>query len=209
MTAQEGEREVESFYSTTYIFSTEELREYFTDEDFLQEMIKNTNEIKDKIEHINFKQDIKIPIAHIPKFELSQNHIEKIDLDKYKNINIMLKSDQEIDRYYIHLCIEGMIEKNEEFNELNLSRIDLEFGEVIAISEHMKQPMSSYFVLMKELVDIMWEVSLVGIGRGSAACYYTNFLLDIVQINPLKYDLPHWRFLTASRPELPDELTSL
>lgn len=204
LTAQEGEREVESFYSTTYIFSTEELREYFTDEDFLQEMIKNTNEIKDKIEHINFKQDVKIPIAHIPKFELSKNHIKKINLDKYKNINIMLKSDQEIDRYYIHLCIEGMIEKNEEFNELNLSRIDLEFGEVIAISKHMKQSMSSYFVLMKELVDIMWEVSLVGIGRGSAACYYTNFLLDIVQINPLKYDLPHWRFLTASRPELPD-----
>ena len=50
----------------------------------------------------------------------------------------------------------------------------------------------------------MWEISLVGVSRGSASCYYVNYLLDIVQINPIKYDLPHWRFLSKERIELPD-----
>lgn len=199
LTAQEGEREVESFYSTTYIFSTEELREYFTNEEFLQEMISNTNEIKNKLEPISFKQETQIPIAHIPEYQTSQKHVDMINMEKYPHIDEMFKSDRDIDRYYAHLCIEGMIEKNEEFNDQNLSRVDLEFSELLAISYQMNQPMTSYFVLMKEFVDLMWQVSLVGVSRGSAACYYTNYLLDIVQINAIKYDLPHWRFLSKSR----------
>lgn len=204
LTSSEGEREVESFYSTTYIFSEEELREYFTDELLLNELIANTLDIKNKMNPISFKQDTQIPIAHIPNYTPSIEHLQLIDEDKYPHIHEMTKSKRDIDRYYAHLCIEGMVDKKEEFNDENLSRVDLEFGELLAISYQMNQPMTSYFVLMKEFVDLMWKVSLVGVSRGSAACYYTNYLLDIVQINPIKYNLPHWRFLTKERPELPD-----
>lgn len=78
-------------------------------------------------------------------------------------------------------------------SETNLKRVDTEFNEILSISKQLGQPLSSYFVLMKEFVDLMWTVSLVGVARGSASCYYTNYLLDIVQINPIKYNLPHWR----------------
>ena len=202
LTAQEGEREVREFYATTYIFSEDELLEYF-EKDILDELIKNTNEIKDKISDINFEQQIQIPIAHIPKYKMN-TLFKDVDSDKYPYIHEIMHSDNEIDKYYIHLIAQGMSEKNEELNDTNLSRINLEINEILSISKQLGQPMTSYFVLMKEFVDLMWEVSLVGVARGSASCYYTNYLLDIVQINAIKYNLPHYRFLTKERPELPD-----
>ena len=98
-----------------------------------------------------------------------------------------------MDRYYLHLIGEGMKQHNQEFNNINLSRIDVELEQVWKISEKLNQPLSSYFVLTQDIVAMMWEVSLVGVSRGSASCFYTNYLLDIVQINAIDYDLPYWR----------------
>lgn len=202
LTSQEGEREVKEFYATTYIFSYDELLEFF-DKDTLEILINNTNYIKEQLEDIYFEQEIQIPVAHIPEYDRNKL-FDNVDKEKYPYIHEMINSSHNIDRYYLHLTAEGFISHNEEMNDENLSRINTEYFEILSISKQLGQPMSSYFVLMKEFIDIMWTISIVGVSRGSAACYYTNYLLDIVQINPIKYDLPHWRFLTASRPELPD-----
>ena len=199
--ASNGEREVAEFYATTYIMNRQELLEYF-EEDFLDELIKNTHHLMKTIEPITFAQETKIPKAHIPKFKLS-NYLKSF-YDKYEYIKKYSESEYEVDRYYLHLISEGMREKNEELNEENLSRINIELDELWNISERLKQPLSSYFVLTKELIDIVWEVSLVGVARGSASCFYVNYLLDIVQINPIKYELPHWRFMNKTKVEHAD-----
>src|SRR5699024_11653361 len=67
------------------------------------------------------------------------------------------------------------------------------------ISNKLQQPLSSYFVLTQDIVNMMWKISLVGTARGSAACYYTNYLLGIVQINPMDYDLPYYCFFSKER----------
>ena len=199
--ASNGEREVEAFYSTTYVMDRNELLEYF-EEEHLDKMISNTHYLKDTIKPISFEQKTRIPKAHIPEFEL--NPLFKPYYDRYKYIKAFSESKYLVDKYYLHLIAEAMIEKNEELNKENLDRIELELGELYHITEKLGQPISSYFVLTKEVIDIMWEISLVGVSRGSASCYYVNYLLDIVQINPIKYDLPHWRFLSKERIELPD-----
>lgn len=194
--ASEGEREVESFYATTYIFSYDELLEYF-DEELLNELCKNTLIIRDMVNNeLKYKHETVIPRSHIPHFEQDESVMQKIDEAKYPNIYKMMRSSVIEDRYYHFKVMKGFVEKEQEFNEENLSRIDLEYSELQAISEQLNQPMTSYFLAMTEFVDIMWEYSLVGVGRGSAVCYYTNYLLDIVQLNPIKYDLPYWRFLS-------------
>jgi len=199
--ASEGEREVAEFYATTYLMSHDELLEFFNPT-LLEELEQNTLEIREKIGEITFEQEIKVPRAHIPKFEL--NPLFQPFYDKYEYIKKYSESSYDVDRYYLHLIAEGMIAKNQELNDTNLSRINLELNELYHISENLGQPMSSYFVLTKDIVDLMWEVSLVGVSRGSASCFYLNYLLDIVQINPLKYNLPHWRFISKERPTLPD-----
>ena len=199
--ASQGDREIDSFYSTTYVMDREELLEYF-DESLLDELIENTHELMNKLEPISFKQQTQVPNIDIPQYndrDLFKNYVDKYPyIDKYRN------SKREMDRYYLHLIGEGMLSHNQEFNDTNLSRINVELEQVWEISEKLDQALSSYFVLTQDVVKMMWEVSLVGVSRGSASCFYTNYLLEIVQINPLKYDLPWWRFLNKDRAELPD-----
>ena len=199
--ATSGEREVESFYSTTYVMDRNELLEYFN-EDLLDELIGNTHELMNKLEPISFKQQTQVPNIDIPKY--TDRDLFKDYVDKYPYIDKYRSSKREMDRYYLHLIGEGMLSHNQEFNETNLSRIEIELEQVWEISEKLDQALSSYFVLTQDVVSMMWEVSLVGVSRGSASCFYTNYLLEIVQINPLKYDLPYWRFLNKDRAELPD-----
>lgn len=199
--ASEGEREVDAFYATTYVMDRTELLEYF-EEELLDELIRNTYLIRDKIEPITFKQEVKIPRAKIPEYEMSQLFVPHYM--EYEYIRKYAESKYEVDKFYLHLIAEGMIEKKQELNKENLERINIELDELYHITEDIKQPLSSYFVLSKDVVDLMWQVSLVGVSRGSACCYYLNYLLDIVQLNPIKYNLPHWRFISKERPELPD-----
>lgn len=199
--SSQGDREVESFYSTTYVMNREELLEYF-DEDVLDELIENTHLIMDKIEPITFKQQTQVPDIDIPLYQ--PNRIFEEYYDKYEYINKYAHSGREMDRYYLHLLGEGFIKRGQEFNEENLERINVELEQLWIISEKLGQPLSSYFVLTQDVINMMWEVSLVGVSRGSASCYYTNYLLDIVQINPITYNLPYWRFLSKERATLPD-----
>lgn len=196
-----SEREIDSFYSTTYVMNREELLEYFN-EDLLDMLIENTHSIMDKIEYIEFEQETQVPTVNIPEYE--DNKLFDEFLNEYKYIKKYKESSNPMDNYYLHLLGEGMNYYNQEFNSKNLSRIDLELEQIWEISNKLKQPLSSYFVLTQDIINMMWEVSLVGTARGSAACYYTNYLLGIVQINPMDYDLPYYRFLSKERAGLPD-----
>ena len=199
--ASQGDREIDSFYSTTYIMDREELLEYF-DEDILDVLIENTHEILNKIEPIEFKQETQVPTIDIPEYK--NNRLFDSYLNQYEYINKYRNSNNPMDNYYLHLLGEGMKYYHQDFNNKNLSRIDLELEQIWEISNKLQQPLSSYFVLTQDIVNMMWKISLVGTARGSAACYYTNYLLGIVQINPMDYDLPYYRFLSKERASLPD-----
>src|SRR5699024_9642414 len=182
LNASQGDREVDSFYSTTYLMDRNELLEYF-EEDLLDNLIDNTNSIMNEIEDIDFQKETQVPDVEIPEY--NDRDLFKDYLKEYKYINKYKNSDRDMDRYYLHLIGEGMILHNQEFNDENLSRIDVELEQVWEISEKLNQPLSSYFVLTQDVVKMMWDVSLVGVSRGSASCFYTNYLLEIVQINAI------------------------
>lgn len=195
--SQDGEREVDSFYDTTYLHSVEDLFEYF-DDNLLTEMFTNTHEIMDKIEDYDLTHEIVIPQATIPEF----THVTESDfgdLTNYPYIKDYINSESDSDKYYIKLIYDGMVKLKQEFNETTLGRINTELDVVRALSDYFKQPMSGYFLMIKEFIDLSWELSVVGVARGSASCFYTNYLLGIVQINALDYDLPYWRFLNKDR----------
>ena len=64
-----------------------------------------------------------------------------------------------------------------------------------------------YFLILRDIV--FWarrQGILVGLGRGSAGGSLTSYLLGLIQINPLKYDLLFERFLNVGRIQksLPD-----
>lgn len=201
LNASQGDREVEEFYSTTYMMDREELLEYFNSE-LLDEMIQNTYDIMNKLQPISFEKQTQVPNIDIPEYH--DRDLFKDYVNEYEYIMQYRSSHRAMDKYYLHLIGEGMISHSQEFNNENLTRINIELEQVWEISNKLGQPLSNYFVLTKDVVEMMWEVSLVGVSRGSASCFYTNYLLEIVQINPIPYKLPWWRFLNKDRAELPD-----
>jgi len=72
---------------------------------------------------------------------------------------------------------------------------------LIIASDKMKVRWSAYLLDVKDIVELLWEVSLVGCGRGSGVGFILNYILNITQINPLKEKTKtfHWRFLNPER----------
>ena len=76
--------------------------------------------------------------------------------------------------------------------------------ELKAIQEY---GVSGYFLVIKDLVDYAKSVGIqTGYGRGSVAGSLVAYLLDITEVDPLKFDLLFERFLSPGREgvELPD-----
>ncbi len=215
LNAKDGEREVDSFYEACFVQNVDEIHERmsYIDKEIVEEAIQNTLLIGEMIEDYTIEHEPIIPKMELPEFKL--RHLFKPAYDKYEYIRKMSESKDDQDRYLLKLIEDGFENKllkndltRDEFHEI-LSRINVELGELWEISKKLNQSMASYYVTVREIINIIWDDecggdSLVGAARGSAAGFLINYLLDNTQINPMQYDLPHWRHIHKSRPDLPD-----
>ena len=79
-----------------------------------------------------------------------------------------------------------------------VSRLKEELG---VISE---RGFSKYFLTMKAIADKATGAQLTGAGRGSAAGSLVAYVLDITQVDPIKYGLLFSRFLRKDAKDYPD-----
>lgn len=212
--AQNIAREVDEFYDATYIMSEDEVASYldsYLSHDEIQAAFDATMEIYDKVEFYDLYHDTIVPLPPIPEYEFS--HVLEQAYDEFKYIKKFAYSEHKVDRYFLHLIQEGLVEKivkqrgaDRGYFQKCLARINIELREIWLISDRIRERVSGYYVLTKDVIDLAWTEgdSIVGVARGSAAGYFSLFLTGIIAINPLDYDLPHFRHLTAERPELPD-----
>ncbi|MBP3905599.1 MAG: PHP domain-containing protein, partial [Peptostreptococcaceae bacterium] len=204
--SQNAERETEDFYSSTYMMQVDEMREYFeylSEEDF-NWLISNTMDIGNKIEEIDLFKPTQVPDATIEYDETYSGkfrYLENLQVD-YPYIHKYLNSEYLIDRIILQQIEKGMEYLSQEYNETNLERINRELESMWKVSEGLGERLSSYYVLTKEIVDLIWTISLVGVSRGSAGAFYISNLLQICQINPIEHDLDDWRHLDKSKIEL-------
>src|SRR5690606_36101701 len=89
--------------------------------------------------------------------------------------------------------------KYENATEEILKRLEYELG----VIEEMGYV--DYFLIVWDFIRHAREEGIiVGPGRGSAAGSIVAYVLDITQIDPLKYDLLFERFLNPERISMPD-----
>lgn len=207
LNSQNAEREVDAFYSSTFIMTIDEIKSmmpYFSEEQ-VNWLLANTQEIASKIENYNLANSTQVPQA---KTEYDYNYTSKlsvvIDTTGYDYINNYLTSEHLIDRILIQQIEKGLERKNISWSKDVLERVNRELGSLWEISKQLKQRLSSYYVLTQYIVELMWRTSLVGVSRGSAGAFFICYALDITQINPMDYDLPDFRHITKERIELPD-----
>lgn len=215
LNAGEGDRETDAFYSGTYLQSIDDIKGYMKNikEEDINWMLDNTNYIASQIEEYSLthkeivpKVELEFKEIKMSDFSLMLEKAEKLGLE-YINKFKTSKSDQ--DNCYLQNIFYGLAYKvSYEDWDKYLIQINKELAEVWEISQKIGTELSSYFNTMAKVVDIMWTEgdSLVGVSRGSAGGFVSNYLLGITQMDPIKYGIEemYWRFIHRDRPELPD-----
>ncbi len=198
--------ETEDFYATTYMMTTEEKRgymPYFSDEDYEQIVNDGWEFVKD-VEFIDMEHVTIIPERDLTGLGCHVKHIFKDWYDKYPYIEKFAHSQYDQDTYFLHMVEDGFLSKKQEFNDINIGRIAWELEQLWLISDKLGARMSAYYNLVDYIVDICWDIGFVGVSRGSVTGYYTSYLIDIQQMNPLQWNLPAYRHLNAERVSWPD-----
>ena len=200
-------REVGEFYATTYMMEKSELYDLLSSHlthDEIVEGFKNTMKIHDMIEDYDLSHDVIVPKDNtIPNVTI--RHTFKDWYNRCEYIKKFSESHDTQEKYFLYLLEESVLNGKLPMTDEVVYRFDTEMGEIWNISEKLGMRLASYYILVLRIInEVMWKVSYVGIARGSVTGFLTAYAIGITQMNPLKYNLPHWRHLSAERPELPD-----
>ena len=206
LNAQQGDREVDDFYATTYLMSDEEIRDYMENkvgEEVLQKSYQNIIEIKNKCEDFTLMKPLNIPRLNWKRFELTHN--KNFYIDKIPYLKKFYESDYSEDRHLACAIINRLVnatEKEDLNNQKTYDEINACLEDTWVSSEVNKSRWSAYFLNLQNIIDSCWDAgTLVGCGRGSGVGFILLYLLGITQINPLREKAPtfRWRFLNPER----------
>lgn len=155
-----------------YFKSQQEMKSLFHD---LPDAIETTNEIVNKIEEYDLRQNVLLPNYNIPP---------------------EFKSE---DDYLRHLTYEGARKRYPEITAGIKERLDFELETI------KKTGYPGYFLIVQDFTGKAREMKVaVGPGRGSAAGSAVAYCTGITNVDPIAYDLLFERFLNPDRVSLPD-----
>ena len=192
-----------------WLKTTAEMNQVFAD---MPNVLSNTLEIAEKVEHYSIDHDALMPFFPIEdsfgteqeyKTRYSENDLKKEFGEKVfkrlggydKVIRIKLESD-----FLTHLTYIGAERRyGKDLSDEIKERLDFE----LETMKTMGYP--GYFLIVQDFINAAREMDVaVGPGRGSAAGSAVAYCLGITDIDPLKYNLLFERFLNPDRVSMPD-----
>ena len=199
-----GEREVDAFYEYAYLQDENDIKENIAPS-FLNynELIENSYEIYNKIENYSIAHKQTIPKVPVENFII--NHTNDDFHQHYPTLASMYESENIYERYWVNKCIESLVNKGLNTKKEYVDRLEEEADIKKTISEKLETNMFRYPITLQHYVDLFWECgSTVGAGRGSSCSGLNHYLLGVTQLDPIKWNLPFWRYLNKERIELGD-----
>ena len=204
LNSQEGDREVDAFYATTYMMNTQELEEYFKYfyTETLQTAYYNIEAIANMCEDYSLLKDLKIPSLPWGTTPVYSNEEQQVWINRIPWLKNFIESDFDGDVVMANLIMDKLIKNPllqtaESYEALN-GNLEMTW----ISSEVNKAHWSAYFLNLRGILDTCWNAgTLVGAGRGSGVGFYLLYILDLIQINPLwegTQTFP-WRFLNPKR----------
>ena len=215
LNSKEGEREVDKFYEYCYLMDEQEVRDKLTasfeDSTVIDWLFENTEYERQSIQFYDLTRPQQIPtidVVNYAKFDFSNQ-----SQGRWPIIESLWNSDNIQERAWINDVFTGLNNKIGNFMSLlsdetmikYIDRIEIEADVIKYIGDKLDTCLFAYFNTFKHYIDLFWECgSIVGPGRGSSTGFLSNYLLGITQLDPIKWNLPWWRFLNKERAELPD-----
>ena len=189
LNSQDGEREVRSFYATTYMMSDEEIRSFFPylSEDELQAAYLSIKEIKDRCEDFSVLKPLKIPSLPWRYFD-SPSGLELSRMIKVMPaVEKFYNSPYEADRTLVNALYCGVIKHPDLQNEEAYAALNECLEMTWESSQVNKAQWSAYFLNLQKIIDECWNAgSIVLPARGSGGGFVLLYALDIIQINCLR-----------------------
>ena len=204
LNSQQGDREVDDFYATTYLMNDGEIRYYMEKElgnEVLEEAYKNILEIKNKCEDYSLEKALKIPRLNWKRFEVPTDQKEFWS-QKIPYLETFLNSEYSEDKHLAYAIIDRIRNDKTLHNQATMDEINACLEDTWVSSEVNGSRWSAYFLNLQNIIDSCWDAgTLVGCGRGSGVGFILLYLLGITQINPLreKSQTKRWRFLNPER----------
>ena len=202
LNSQDGDREVDSFYATTYMMDTEELESYLLlSEEELNVAYQNIKNIKDSCEDYSLLKPLRIPEL------LWKTYPDNLQLiNKYESNIPYLKTFYNSSYFGDKVLANAIVDKLSKRVDLNYKEMFDAINTCLEMtwisSEVNHTHWSAYYLNLQKIIDTCWEAgSIVGPGRGSGVGFVLLYILDITQINPLSETVKTypWRFLNPAR----------
>ena len=190
LNAQNGDREVDDFYATTYMMDTKELESYmrysFSDIDVVREAYPIIEEIADKCEDFSLQKPLKIPelqwretLSYYADYPLWFERIPT--LEKFYN------SEHKSDKWLVNAVIAGILRHPDLQNEEAYAALEDNLQRTWESSEVNKARWSAYFLNLQKIIEECWNAgTIVGPSRGSGGGFLLLYCLDIIQMNTLR-----------------------
>ena len=210
-----GEREVDSFYEFAHLMDYDEvyelLKNCFDDGMIAEQILNNSHMLREKYEEYSLERKQMIPKIDLPVYK-------EVDIDKYissidwnfyggrwPTLKELYDEGNVQERYWLCECAASMCAKGLQDKLEYWDRLEIEADIIKDIGNKLDDCLFAYFNTFKHYIDLFWKCgSIVGPGRGSATGFLSNYLLGITQLDPVRWNLPYWRFLNKERAELPD-----
>ena len=185
LNSQNGDREVDDFYATTYMMNTEELESFMdlTREE-LDEAYSNIQKIADSCEEFSLMKPLYIP--QLPWKDFGSYTIDqKYWCSLIPYLEDFWNSDYEGDQELADAIV-LRLEKDERLQTTEIYDAVNECLRMTWISSEVnKAHWSAYYLNLQKIIEECWNAgTLVGPGRGSGVGFILLYLLDITQINP-------------------------
>ena len=202
LNAQNGDREVDDFYATTYMMGTEELESFFPyfSREQLDMAYKNIETIAQMCEEYSLEKPLRIPDLEWKEPTYFVSPYKYYDL--IPSLKDLMESEYYGDHRLAENIIDGIISHPDLQNEEAYKEIDLCIQDTLESSRVNNAHWSAYYLNLQQIIDLCWEAgSIVGPGRGSGVGFILLYVLGITQINPMREKTRtfRWRFLNPAR----------
>ena len=123
--------------------------------------------------------------------------IPKKGISLPKPPNLEVENENE---YFRNLCLEGMKKRFGKWPSKEYeNRFEYEYKIIT------EKQFSRYFLIVRDTLNYCKRNDIMyGPGRGSVGCSLIAFLIEITNVDPIKYELPFARFINEERIDFPD-----
>lgn len=208
LNAQNGDREVDDFYASTYMMNTKELESYFGyfSREQLEKAYRNILRIRETCEDYSLLKPLYIP--QLPWKESKVSYIQNCWIERIPYLKTFVESDYIGDRTLACMIVEALEDGPQElWNQKTWDEVNACLEMTWISSNVNKAHWSAYYLNLQQIVEECWNAgTLVGPGRGSGVGFILLYLLNITQINPLQEATKtfRWRFLNPDRVSVVD-----